>query len=115
MMSRNTGLALKTVLEQIQQSIQDILTTPVGSRILRRNYGSLLPQMIDAPFNKVTRMQLYAATATALIQWEDRITIDSIGIEVIDNGKFMLDLSINIINSNQNKSLSIPLNFGAIA
>jgi phage baseplate assembly protein W len=101
--------------DQIRQSIQDILTTPIGSRIMRRTYGSLLPQLIDAPFNEITRLQLLAATATALMQWEDRINLEFISIDPIDQGKFILDLSLIKLDNNQNESLSIPLNFGAIS
>lgn len=115
MMSRNIGLNLQNEAEQIRQSIQDILTTPIGSRIMRRSYGSLLPQMIDAPFNDITRLQLFAATATALIQWEDRINLESISIELVDQGKFILELSVTMVDNNQNESLSIPLKFGAIS
>jgi phage baseplate assembly protein W len=115
MMSRNTGLSLSSEADQIRQSIQDILTTPIVSRIMRRNYGSLLPQLIDAPFNEITRLQLYAATATALIQWENRINLESISIDIVDQGKFVLDLKVIVVDSNQNQSLSIPLNFGAIS
>ena len=115
MMSRQTGLNLEKETDQIRQAIQDILTTPIGSRIMRRSYGSLLPLMIDAPFNEITRLQLYAATATALIQWENRINLESISIEVLEQGKFMLDLSVTVVNSNQNESLNIPLNFGAVS
>lgn len=115
MMSRNTGLSLSSEADQIRQSIQDILTTPIGSRIMRRSYGSLLPKMIDAPFNEITRLQLFAATASALIQWEDRVNIESISIAPVSDGKFVLDLSVIMVNNNQNESLSIPLNFGAIA
>ena len=115
MMSRNTGLSLSSEADQIRQSIQDILTTPIGSRVMRRTYGSLLPIMIDAPFNEITRLQLYAATATALIQWENRINLESISIAPVSDGKFVLDLSVIMVNTNQNESLSIPLNFGAIA
>lgn len=115
MMSRTTGLNLQTDLEHIRQSIQEILTTPVGTRIMRRNYGSLLSKMTDAPFNAITRQQLYAATATALIQWEDRINLESISIEFIEQGQFILDLGLTLVNSSQKESLNIPLNFGAIS
>lgn len=115
MMSRQTGLNIEKETDQIRQAIQDILTTPVGSRLMRRSYGSLLPLMIDAPFNEITRLQLYAAAATALIQWENRINLESISIEPVDQGKFVLDLSVTVVNSNQNESLSIPLHFGAIS
>ncbi len=47
-MSRSTGQAL-TDTDHIRQSIGDILRTPIGSRVMRRNYGSLLSAMIDQP------------------------------------------------------------------
>lgn len=115
MMSRTTGLNLQNEVDHIRQAIQDILTTPIGSRLMRRTYGSLLPQMISAPFNDVNRMQLFAAAATALIQWEDRINLESINIEFVEQGKFVIDLGLTLVNSNQKESLSIPLNFGAIS
>lgn len=40
-MNRETGKAL-TGIEHIQQSIRDILVTPIGSRVMRRKYGSAL-------------------------------------------------------------------------
>lgn len=47
-MNRSDGLTV-TDLEHISQSIGDILRTPVGSRVMRRDYGSLLASMIDQP------------------------------------------------------------------
>ena len=62
-------------LEHIRQSIADILATPIGTRVMRRDYGSLLPELIDQPFNDATRLRLYGATALALMRWEPRIRI----------------------------------------
>lgn len=42
-MNRYTGETLKNESDHIKQSIADILLTPVGSRIQRREYGSLIP------------------------------------------------------------------------
>ena len=33
--------------DHLRQSIADILTTPIGSRVLRRDYGSMLLDLID--------------------------------------------------------------------
>lgn len=114
MMSRESGRELETEIDQICQSIQDILTTPIGTRIMRRGYGSLLPQLIDSPFNEITLLQLYAATATALLQWEDRITLNSVSINQISRGSFELEIDCNVVDNNQQQSLSIPLNFGSM-
>ena len=113
MMSRESGRELETEIDQIRQSIQDILTTPIGTRIMRREYGSLLQQLIDSPFNEITLLQLYAATATGLLQWEDRINLNSVSINQVSRGSFELEIDCTVVDNNQQQSLSIPLNFGS--
>lgn len=80
-MSRLTGLAITDGAPgrlHLRQSINDILTTPVGSRLCRRLYGCLIAFLIDAPANENTRMKLMSAAATALIRWEPRIRISQV-------------------------------------
>ncbi|SPX13597.1 Baseplate assembly protein W [Escherichia coli] len=36
-------------MEHLKQSVRDILTTPLASRVMRREYGSLVPDLIDEP------------------------------------------------------------------
>lgn len=79
-MNRYTGRRI-TGMEHLKQSIADILTTPLGSRLERRTYGSLLPGLIDAPDNAVTRLRCYAAIASALMKWEPRLRVTRIGLE----------------------------------
>ncbi len=59
----------------LAQSIADILSTPIGSRPMRRDYGSLLFELIDKPINGAIRMLLHAATAIALRRWEPRLRL----------------------------------------
>lgn len=59
----------------LAQSVVDILTTPIGSRVMRRTYGSLIPSMIDAPINAATPMLIRAATVLAIRAWEPRLSI----------------------------------------
>jgi hypothetical protein len=80
-MNASTGAAIDGDAHLVQ-SIQDILSTPIGTRVRRRDYGSLLFELIDAPFNAATRMLMYAATALALGRWEPRIRLTRVGIEL---------------------------------
>lgn len=59
----------------LAQSIADILSTPLGSRVMRRDYGSLLFDLIDGPINGAMRLLLQAATAIALRRWEPRLRL----------------------------------------
>lgn len=59
----------------LRQSVSDILSTPVGSRVLIRDYGSELPDLVDNPRDDLTRLRIIAATATALARWEPRLQV----------------------------------------
>ncbi len=114
-MSARTG---RTVSESahLAQSIADILTTPIGSRVMRREYGSQLPDLIDAPFNDATRLQAYAATAMALMRWEPRIRLSRVQLGLGERpGQAVLDLEGTRTDSNEPLSLRVPLQLGAAA
>lgn len=78
-MSRSTGATLDG-LDHIRQSVADILGTPIGSRVGRRDYGSLLPELIDQPFTPAHILRLYAATAVALSRHETRLRLRRVQI-----------------------------------
>jgi phage baseplate assembly protein W len=88
----STGKPL-TGLAHLRQSITDILTTPLGTRVMRRDYGSRLPELVDAPMNGDTIMELYAATAEALQNWEPRFQLSKVTLTGADIGAVVLDLS----------------------
>lgn len=64
----------------LAQSIGDIIMTPIGSRTMRRDYGSLLFELIDRPINAATRLLLFSATAMALSRWEPRLRLTRVGL-----------------------------------
>lgn len=80
-------------LDHLRQSVRDILTTPIGSRVLRRDYGSRLFELIDAPMNRATLMALYAATAEAIARWEPRIQLQSVTATQAEPGRVVLSLT----------------------
>lgn len=71
----------------LAQSVARILGTPIGSRVARRNFGSLLPELVDQPANPASRIRIFAATALALKRWEPRIKVTRIGLEQQAPGK----------------------------
>lgn len=78
-MNRTNGRRI-TGIAQLAQSVTDILTTPLGTRLERRTYGSLLPSLIDQPDNGPTRLRCYSAIASALMKWEPRLRVTRVGI-----------------------------------
>ena len=112
--SGSTGRELGGI-DHLRQSIADILTTPLGSRVMRRDYGSLLPELIDQPFNDATRLRLFGATALALMRWEPRIRLIRVQLfQGVAAGSYTLDLDCVLVDaarSTDHTRLSIPLRY----
>ncbi|MEN4888222.1 GPW/gp25 family protein [Erwinia billingiae] len=91
-MNRDTGEAI-TDIDHIRQSVRDILITPEGSRVARREYGSLLSVLIDQPQNDVVRLQVMAATYSALSRWEPRIRLDTVKLTTDFDGSMQVEIT----------------------
>lgn len=76
-MCRKTG-KLITQLEHLWQSIRDILLTRFKTVCMLRNYGSGIPDRVDAPMNQAWFAGLYIDIAEALDAWEPRFSLKSI-------------------------------------
>lgn len=79
--------------EHLRQSIRDILTTPIGSRVMRREYGSKVMRLIDAPMNRSTLLEVYAAVTEALERWEPRFRLELVQATSAVPGRLELDVS----------------------
>ncbi|MDN3238079.1 GPW/gp25 family protein [Pseudomonas sp. WAC2] len=113
-MNRSTGLSL-TDLEHLQQSVGDILTTPVGSRLMRRSYGCDLFELIDKPLNDATALEAKAVAVMALMRWEPRLRLTRIGLSLGDRpGQAIADLEGYSTVSDAAVSLRVPLAFGGV-
>jgi phage baseplate assembly protein W len=73
-MNAHTGQSLAG-LDHLRQSVADILSTPLNTRVMRRDYGSRIPELIDQPITPRLAVELYAATAEALRRWEPRFKL----------------------------------------
>lgn len=109
-MDRHTGAPLSGV-EHIRQSVADILTTPIGSRVMRREYGSLLPDLIDQPLNGATALRAYSATVVALMKWEPRLRVQQVQrlIDPDRPARLLLTITGRRVDTGEAIDLTVPL------
>jgi phage baseplate assembly protein W len=88
----STGQLL-TGLDYLSQSITKILTTPIGSRVMRRDYGSNLPFLVDAPMNAESLADIYAATAEAIHKWETDFQLQKVTATSAAQGQVSIAVS----------------------
>jgi uncharacterized protein len=79
-------------LAHLRQSVRDILTTPIGSRVMLREYGSDLFRMIDRPMNAELAVDIYAAAIAALWRWEPRLDVERVSIASAEAGRVAIDI-----------------------
>ena len=91
-LARSDGAPL-TDWDHVAQSIAVILTTPIGSRVMRRDFGSELFDLVDAKMTQRTILAIYGAAATAIARWEPRFRLERAAItDATPDGKIGIAL-----------------------
>lgn len=91
-MSALTGEAIDGI-EHLRQSIRDILTTRKGTRVMRRDYGSNVPNLLDSPVTADFGIDLFVAVAESLNEWEPRFRLRDTSFTALGEGRIELRLS----------------------
>ncbi|WP_338496340.1 GPW/gp25 family protein [Pseudomonas sp. WP18] len=89
---RRTGQTLSGQAH-LRQSIEDILSTPVGSRRMRPEYGSQMRRYVDLPVNEGWKSAVQAEVARALGRWEPRLKLERVRVIAVVDGQITLQLT----------------------
>lgn len=101
-MDKYTGEKISET-DHIRQSISDILTTPIGSRVMRRDYGSRLYELIDRPITAATILQIAAASVMAIKRWEHRIEVSRFFVDYQPDQPQQITAEIDCIDHQHRK------------
>ena len=69
---RRAGVAWTSGPEKLKENIKHILLTGLGERVMRRDYGGGLRQLVHDPNNDALRAIVQHQIAKAIGQWEPR-------------------------------------------
>jgi len=103
-MNINDGKNISEI-NHLKQSISNILTTPIGSIVMRRDYGSNLFNKIDHPVNGELIAEIYLDIVESLFIWEPRFELDQVAVQNIENGKITIDLEGSFLNNGEKITL----------
>jgi phage baseplate assembly protein W len=87
---RNGRLEYESGPEKVRQSIQIILDTEPGERIMRPTFGCGLRRYLMKPNTTATRSLIQREVATALGAWEPRIDVTSLEVSPGDDPSLVL-------------------------
>lgn len=92
-MDRNTGRWVRG-WDHVSQSLGDILTTPLLTRVMRRPYGAQDDALVDKPIAVQALTRPVMAVAVPVARWEPRVLLRRVDIAAADvSGRLGLRLT----------------------
>lgn len=91
-LNHDTGQAVEG-WAHVVQSLSTILSTRLNTRVFRREFGSDVPALIDAPLNDAGILALYVAVAEAIDRWEPRFDLTEVQVQPEATGIITMTLT----------------------
>lgn len=95
--------------DDIQNSLQVLLTTRVGERIMQPAYGCNMDVLLFEAINESLITYIKDLVFTAIYYFEPRISPDNVSIEsTAEEGKILVNVSYTIRSTNSRQNLVFP-------
>lgn len=107
----DTGrLAVSSGEELIEQSILMVLGTAKGERVMRPDFGCGINELVFSPNNTATATLIDVYVKEALLKWEPRIEVTSVGVSPggDDGNRLNIDIGYRVKTTNTKKNLVYP-------
>ena len=74
-------LATSSDEANVRESLQLILLTEPGERVMREDFGCGLKRFLFEPNNATTRALIQERVANAVARWEPRVRVDAVSVD----------------------------------
>lgn len=103
-------VALTSDDDEIDQSIQIILSTAPGQRVMRPEFGCRIHELVFAPNSSATAGLASRYVREALGHWEPRIQVENVGVspDPGNPGCLVISVEYRIVATHSNRSLVYP-------
>jgi phage baseplate assembly protein W len=109
--SKTTASVLLTEGEaDIEKSLEILLSTRLGERIMVPGYGCNLEELLFKPLNLTLKTYITDLIKTAILYHEPRIDVDKIRIEPSDDndGLLLINIDYRVRVTNSRKNMVFP-------
>ena len=99
------GVEMLSGKEDVQSSIEIILKTGIGERIMRPDFGAHMEKLLFEPLNLTLQTRMKSIVENALVQFEPRVFINEVRLEADQNEglvRIYIDYTIEGTNTRDN-------------
>jgi phage baseplate assembly protein W len=95
--------------EDIKQSLMVLLSTTLGERVMRADFGANLHQQVFEPMDAAFAPFVSDIVSDAIDTYETRINLDNVDVDVEANeGRIVLTISYTIVSTNTRSNIVYP-------
>lgn len=106
------GISLSENLDDIDQAINLILSTRIGERVMRPNFGCKIHDLVFGPINTQTLTLAKSYVEEALGWWEPRIDVIEIRVSTDASlrsvGKLIIEIQYQVRTTKDERTLVYP-------
>jgi phage baseplate assembly protein W len=94
----------------IQKSLQILLTTRLGERVMRPDFGCNLNDMVFEAMNLNTKTYIYELIKSAILYFEPRIELEAVEVvpQLDNEGIFMIEIQYTVRATNSRQNFVFP-------
>jgi len=107
------SVAQESGAEKLKENIIHILLTGVGERVMKRDYGGGVRQLLHDPNSVALQAIIQHQVAKSIGKWEPRVLLQKVSVRQQD-GQLYVDIRYIIRRTQRAESLSVPIGLGGI-
>ena len=126
------GVAVETGVEKLRDNVMQVLLTGLGERVMRRDYGAGLRQLVHDPINDALLSVVQHQVIKAIAQAEPRVEVTAVRVGSHRHGSaqisegvgtlggeppgdaVIVEIEFTIRATRQPVSLSVPVGLGGV-
>ena len=97
--------------EKLKENLIHIILTGVGERVMRRDYGGGVRQLLHDPNHSALHAIIQNQIARSITQWEPRIQLLSVTVQS-QEATLIAQIHYRIRQTRLEQSLSVPIELG---
>ena len=107
--SREKGVSMVSDEEDIRQSLEILLSTELGERVMQPKYGCNMNRLVFEPLDTSLQTYMKHLINTAILYFEPRIILNSVQLEALVNeGRIDINLDYTIATTNTRHNYVYP-------
>lgn len=110
--SASGGVAKTANSNKLKENLKQIILTEVGERVMRRDYGGGVWQLVNDPNNDALRAIVQHQVSKTIAQWEPRVVLQEVVVSRDQTSPGTLWVELRYLDRQEQRTENVAVQFG---